>query len=125
MGLFSKWIMPSSAKINVELRITIAMLRKLTLIKSVASSRFGALISLIIFSSVFVPDVFSSSISVGLREKNADSAAETKATTTNKLTKDNAAKKVLIENDLIIILLSGKLYKRCMVLWTGNVVCFG
>ena len=99
-----------------------AMLKKLTLIKSVASNRFGELTSLIIFSSVLLPDVFNTSMSVGVSEKNADSAAETKAVMINNRKIATKANKVVIENDLITILRRGRACKNGMVLWTGKVL---
>ena len=85
-----------------------AILKKLTLIKSVASNRFGALMSSRIFSSVTVSDAFNSSISVGDNEKNADSAADTKAINTSNTRIDRIASKMLIEKVLITIPASGK-----------------
>ena len=92
---------------NVE-RITIAILIKLMLIKRVASKRFGAATSLRIFSSLFSPDVFNSSISVGVSEKKADSAAETKETITSKINIENIESTIPTDKGLTVILRKGK-----------------
>ena len=88
-------------------RITIAILIKLILIKSVASKRFGVETSARIFLSVFFPDDLSSSLSMGVREKNADSAAETKATTISNTSIVIKAIITLAENGLTIIVRIG------------------
>lgn len=69
-------------------RTTIAILIKLILIKRVASNLFGEATSFNIFSSFFFPDIFNSSISVGVSEKKADSPADTNDTTTSKTSMD-------------------------------------
>ena len=112
MGVCEKSKKPSSPNIKVELRITIAMLRKLTLIKSVANNRFGASIKDNIFLSILVPEVFSSSISVGESEKKADSAADTNATIINKRNIVSIATIVLREKDLITIIRGWERYPR-------------
>ena len=83
-----------------------AMLKKLTLIKRVASTRFGALMSFRIFSSFFVSEVLNSSISVGVREKKADSAADTNATSNKKRRMNTIANNELMENDVRIMLIN-------------------
>jgi len=82
--------------------ITMVMLKKLILITSVASKRFGVLIRCNIFLSVLADEDLNSSISVGVSEKNADSAAETKATTNNIAIIVIIANKVLKENVLMV-----------------------
>ena len=89
-----------------------AILKKLTLIKSVANSRFGAFIRVRILSSVLEPDDFSSSISFGVSEKKADSAADTNATKTNNANIPIIANTVLAENVFNKILLRGAVLKR-------------
>ena len=79
------------------------MLRKLTLIKSVANSLFGASMKVNIFLSVLVLEFFNSSISDGEREKKADSAADTNATIINKTKIVSIATIVLSEKDFITI----------------------
>ena len=91
---------------NVE-STTIAILIKLILIRSVASSRFGAATSLSIFSSVVLPEVFNSSISVGVSEKKADSAAETNDTITNNTSIESIENTIPADNGLTIILRRG------------------
>lgn len=89
----------SSSIIKLE-RITMAILIKLTLIKSVANKRFGPWIKARIFSSFFSSDVFNASISVGDKEKKADSAAETNATTSNNKIIPIIANRMLTEKGL-------------------------
>jgi len=80
------------------------MLRKLTLITSVANKRFGVSIKFNIFLSVLVPEVFNSSISVGVSEKKADSAADINETIINNINIITIANKILTEKDFIAII---------------------
>lgn len=93
-GSVEKSNKPSMIKLD---RITIAILIKLTLIKSVASNRFDPSISERIRSSVFSSEVFNSSISVGDKEKKADSAADTSATMSNNKSIPTIANRMLAE----------------------------
>jgi hypothetical protein len=61
---------------------------------------------------------------VGVREKKADSAADTKAITTNNTSIEITAMAVPIENGFMVTSRSGAESKKCMVLWTGNVIYF-
>ena len=80
-----------------------AILIKLMLIKRVANKRLGAATSFRIFSSVFFPDVFSSSISVGVSEKKADSAADTNETITNNTNSESIEKRIPAEKGCTVI----------------------
>jgi hypothetical protein len=93
---------PCLPKTKVELMITIAMLKKLMLTKSVANKRLGVLNNNNIFLSVAEVEDFSSSMSVGVSEKKADSAADTTATTSNIISIAKIAKRVLTEKVLIV-----------------------
>lgn len=76
----NKWLsgvnsnIPSITKVEST---TIAILIKLILINRVANNLFGALTSFKMLSSISFPEIFRSSISDGVSEKKADSAAET------------------------------------------------
>ena len=89
-----------------------AILIKLTLIKSVASNRLGPSINDRIRSSVFSSDVFNSSISVGDREKKADSAADTSATTSNNKSIPIIANSMLTEKGFKRLEISIELFKK-------------
>ena len=95
------------------------------LIKTVANSRFGEASNEMILLSIFVPDVFNSSISVGVSEKNADSAAETNAATTNRTSIEIIANTILTEKDLTMMLLSNGVFDtKCKLLGISKMLSF-
>ena len=102
-----------------------AILIKLMLIKRVASNRLGAATSLRTFSSVLLPDVFNSSISVGVSEKKADSAAETKETTRSNISIESNEKKMPPDKGLTVIVRRCEGKKENILLGTDNVMDFG
>jgi len=89
-------------------RITVAMFIKFMLIKTEANKRLGVFNSKSILLSVLLPEVFSSSISVGEREKKADSVADTIATIISNNTIESNANKILVEIGFTIIVMSGE-----------------
>jgi hypothetical protein len=96
----------NSSITNVE-RITVAILMKLMLIRTVARTVLGAFMSCSILPSFFDPELFSSSISVGVNEKKADSAAETRAAQNNNNNIESMETAILTVKDLIIIPITG------------------
>ena len=95
------------------------------LIKSVANNLFGAATSLRIFSSVLLPEVFSSSISVGVSEKKADSAAETNETITNNKSIESIEKTIPVDNGLTVMLRSEEWETIERILGADKVMGFG
>ena len=100
------------------------MARKLTLIKSVANKTFGAAIKDNIFSSVFVSEVFNSSMSDGESEKKADSAAETKAIKINNINITKIANKILVDMDFKIKINGSHKIQKSIQLEVSNIISF-
>ena len=97
---------------------------KLTLTRSVAKTRFGASINFKMRSSTLVPEVLRSSRSVGEREKNADSAADTNATMIRSTSIVRRENKMLSENGFTIIAISGEGKFIRIVLVRDKIVLF-